>query len=99
MKRSHIDHFAIADVCRTVPGQWRPVGEYNSTQSASGVIYYIGKAGKSRSMQVSVYHPAGTFEARFELTEFGAQVEARYVGIPADDAWTEALAAPTGGAR
>lgn len=80
MKRSKIDHFAIAEACRAVPGEWQPVGEYSSTRSAKGALAYIGKAQKSRGMQMSAYYPAGAFEARFELTEMGARVEARYVG-------------------
>lgn len=80
MKRPCTDHFAIAEACRAVPGEWQSVGEYSSAMSAKGVLVYVGKAGKSRGMQVSAYHPAGAFEARFELTEMGAQVEARYVG-------------------
>lgn len=96
MKRPHIDHFAVAEACLALPEQWQPVGEYNSTQSARGVIGYIEQAGKSRSMQASAYTPAGAFEARFELTEFGARVEARYVGVSDDDAWADALAAIVG---
>lgn len=80
MKRSRIDHFAIAEACRVIPGEWQPVGEYNSSVSAQGAVSYVQRASVRRGCQTSAYLPAGAFEARFELTERGARVEARYVG-------------------
>jgi hypothetical protein len=92
--RKQIDHFAVADACRANPGVWQPVGEYNSSQSAEGAIDYISNAYVKTSTQRSAYTPAGSFEARHELTEFGARVEARYVGTVEDAAWTDALTGP-----
>jgi hypothetical protein len=90
--RKQIDHFAVADACRANPGVWQPVGEYNSSQSAEGASDYISNAYVKTSSQRSAYAPAGSFEARHTLTEFGARVEARYIGTVEDAAWTDALA-------
>lgn len=94
-RRSNINHFEVADACRRTPGEWLPVGEYGSTQSADGVAWYIETAAAARSAR-SAYEPAGSFEARWTLTEFGAHVEARYVGLTADAAWNDAIAALIG---
>lgn len=98
IRHGRVDHFAVAALCRTTPGQWQPVGEYDSTQSAQGMRDHVCKAATRGSTQRSAYAPAGSFEARFALTEFGAQVEARYVGASADVAWSDAVAALVGGA-
>lgn len=94
-RRSNINHFEVADACRRTPGVWLPVGEYGSTQSANGVAWYITAAKENRTVKRSAYEPAGSFEARWALTEFGARVEARYVGLSADAAWNDAIAALT----
>jgi|tagenome__1003787_1003787.scaffolds.fasta_scaffold20840903_4 hypothetical protein len=94
-RRNHINHFAVAAACRANPGEWHPVGEYNSSQSAEGAIDYISNAYAKTSTQRSAYSPAGSFEARHELTEFGAQVEARYVGAGDDLLWADAVAGPS----
>ena len=91
-RRPNVNHFAVAAVCRANPGEWRPVGEYNSTQSAEGACGYIRDALMTARAQQSAYSPAGSFETRYALTEFGARVEARYVGSTEDAAWIDALA-------
>lgn len=96
MRRRKVDHFAVAAACRATPGVWQPVGEYNSSQSAEGAGDYIRKAYTKKSAQRSAYSPAGSFETRWALTEFGAQVEARYVGVSADAAWADAVGALAG---
>lgn len=93
MRHGRVDHSAAAALCRATPGQWQPVGEYNSTQSAYGTADDIRKASVRHPGQQSAYKPAGSFEARHALTEFGARVEARYVGVR-----TDAAAAPIGSA-
>lgn len=92
------DHFAVAALCRANPGEWQDVGEYNSMQAAARTVAAIETAyvHANRPNSGSAYSPAGTFEARSELTEFGARVETRYVGSD-DDTWADALAAVTGG--
>jgi hypothetical protein len=79
MRRNRVDHFAVASACRQQPGVWTPVGEYNSGMSAAGTVASISKATTAREASKSAYSPAGSFEARRVLTEFGARVEARYV--------------------
>ncbi|MCX4809080.1 hypothetical protein OG601_46900 [Streptomyces sp. NBC_01239] len=93
MRRHRVDHFAVAAVCRATPGVWQRVGEYNSTMSAEGAGDYICKAYTKQASQRSAYSPAGSFETRHTLTEFGALVEARYVGVGGDAAWADAVAA------
>lgn len=97
-RRSHVNHFAVAAACRANPGVWQPVGEYNSSQSAEGAADYIRRAYAKTPAQRSAYSPAGSFETRHALTEFGARVEARYVGVTDDLLWADALTA-IGGAR
>jgi hypothetical protein len=80
VKRKLVDHFAVAAICRVSPGQWRDVGEYNSSQSAYGAASMIRAARVKGTARQSAYVPAGAFEARHELTEFGARVQARFVG-------------------
>lgn len=97
-RRNRVDHFAVAAACRANPGEWQPVGEYNSTQSAEGAASYIRTAYIKTSTRRSAYSPAGSFETRHALTELGARLEARYVGVSDDMAWADALAALTAGA-
>lgn len=93
MRRRKVNHFAVAAACRANPGIWLPVGEYNSSQSAEGAGDYIRKAYTKKVSQRSAYTPAGSFESRHVLTEYGARVEARYVGVSGDAAWADAVAA------
>lgn len=95
-RRPNIDHKAVAAVCRTNPGMWQPVAEYNSSQSADGAAGYIRNATTKKPTHISPYAPAGSFEARRTLTEYGARVEARFVGD--DTAWADALAGLNGSA-
>jgi len=96
-KPKYVDHFAVAALCRANPGQWQEVGEYNSTSSAVGAVGWICKASITKRGRRSAYAPAGAFEARRELTEYGARVEARFVGVADDAVWADAVAALTGG--
>ena len=93
IRRNRVDHFTVAAACRANPGEWQPVGEYNSGQSAAGAAGYISNATVTRSSLQSAYSPAGSFETRQTLTEHGARVEARYIGVSDDVAWTDALTA------
>lgn len=99
--RKLVDHAAVAASCRATPGQWQEVGEYNSTQSADGMVRSIVTAyvpASRAARATSAYTPAGAFEATRVLTEFGAQVKARYVGsdeVAWNDAVTALTAAPT----
>jgi len=88
VKRKQADHAAVAAACRAQPGQWQEVGEYNGRQSADHVTNMIRTAyvdPRANRRNPSPFAPAGAFEARWELTEFGARVEARFVGEPITD--------------
>jgi len=98
IRDGRVNHFAVADACRANPGAWQPVGEYNSSHSARGAAIYIRKACTGGSAQRSAYEPAGAFETRQALTEFGARVEARYIGTSNDTAWDDAVASLIGDA-
>jgi hypothetical protein len=95
-RRPNIDHKTVAANCRANPGMWQPVAEYNSSQSADGAAGYIRYATTKKTTHVSPYAPAGAFEARRTLTEFGARVEARFVGSSDDAAWAGALSGLAG---
>lgn len=97
-KSKQVDHFAVAAPCRANPGQWQEVGEYNSTLTAAGIVRNVRAAYAKGRDRRSAWNPAGAFDARRELTEFGARVEARFVGAADDAAWADAVAALTGGA-
>lgn len=84
MNRRSNDHVMVASLCRANPGQWQEVGEYGSSESAGAAVRAIRGAFR-RSGRPSAYEPAGAFEARRELTDFGARVEARYIGLPIRD--------------
>lgn len=80
-KRPHVDHAATAARLRAQPGVWLPVGEYGSSASADSIARAIRSGYERRPGRAdSPYAPCGTFEARLELTEFGARITARYVG-------------------
>ena len=74
-RRRHrrVSHAAVAAELRLTPGVWGTVGDYTSTSAQS-------MASHVQTAFLSAYAPAGTFEARTELTEDGIRVEARYVG-------------------
>jgi hypothetical protein len=75
VKRRHVRHAAVAAELRAKPGVWAPVAEYPARTSADGTAHRI-----RTGYEAPMYRPAGAFEARVELTELGARVEARYVG-------------------
>lgn len=75
--RPRVDHQHAAQQARDLPGQWVLVGTYPSTASA------VGAASHVRSGRIAAYQPAGSFEARTELTDDGTDLHARLL---ADDA-------------
>lgn len=95
-KRRAVQHAEVAAELRTQPGEWTVVGEWPSTTSAESTALRIRTA-----YQAPMYEPAGAFEARTQRTEFGCEVVARYVGerqeTSNDEAWTDAVAALSGG--
>lgn len=85
-KRPRVNHQETADRLKANPHTWLIVGEYRSTISADGICRYIRTGAQRHSHRTpSPYQPAGAYEARMELTEFGVRVDARYVGTPRKD--------------
>ena len=69
------NHALRADDCRRHPRMWIEIGTYNSTQSANSVARQIRIAER-----LPYYSPAGAYETRVTLNDFGATVCARYTG-------------------
>lgn len=76
--RRNIKHAEAAQRLREQPGQWLPVGDYSSDQGGYGTARHINLG------TIPAYQPAGAYEARFEATENGTRVHARYVGTTAE---------------
>jgi len=74
-KRRNVNHTDVAATLRANPQKWHEIGEYRATTSADDTARRIRLAERA-----PMYEPAGSFEARVALTEFGAIVAARYVG-------------------
>jgi len=72
------DHRASAAQARKNTGLWIFAGSYNSTMSARGAQREVSVAERFPS-----YRPAGTFEARVELTQDGANLFVRHLGTGA----------------
>lgn len=72
------DHQLAAQQARELPGQWVLVGSYGSTASAMGAASHV------RSGRIAVYQPAGSFDARTELTDDGTDVHARFLAGQAE---------------
>ncbi|MGW3152713.1 hypothetical protein [Streptomyces sp. NPDC001089] len=70
------DHAHAADQARQMAGQWVLAASYASSASANstGTLVRLGEQGR-----LTVYGPAGAFDARTELTEDGADLYVRYV--------------------
>ena len=79
VKRPRVDHAKTAAELRAAPGTWRSVGEYRSSQSAEHMAYAVRTAW-SKTKDGSPYAPAGSFQAKTRLTEYGAELYIRYVG-------------------
>lgn len=71
----HADHKLAAQQARELPGQWVLAATYNSSSSAKSAARTI----RSGDRLLRFYLPAGTFEARTELTQDGADLFVRYV--------------------
>lgn len=73
--RARTDHPHAAQQAREMPGRWVLAGTYGSRASAVSATLQV-RTGE----RVPSYRPAGTFEARTELTQDGADLWVRYVG-------------------
>jgi hypothetical protein len=80
-RRPRTDHAQTAATLRDQPGVWLPVGEYRARTTADSIAGMI-RAARNNCQSGFQYAPAGSFEARTELTDTGTQVMARYIGPP-----------------
>lgn len=87
--RRDVNHHEVATALKAQPGVWQFVGEWPTRGGAESAALRIRGAYRAR-----MYEPAGSFDARTELTEMGCLVEARYVGVSGSDnrVWADALA-------
>lgn len=74
--RAPTNHQRAAGQARQMPGQWVFAGAYNSRASAAGMARLV-RTPDDRSARV--YGPAGSFAARTELTDSGADLYVRYI--------------------
>ncbi|MFF3847992.1 hypothetical protein [Streptomyces sp. NPDC002328] len=72
--RARVDHQHAAQQAREMPGQWVLAGTYGSRASAADAALHV-RTGRD----LAAYRPAGSFEARPELTQDGADLWVRYV--------------------
>ncbi|MFB7596934.1 hypothetical protein [Streptomyces sp. NPDC056160] len=64
-----VDHQHAAQQAREMPGQWVLAGSYGSRASAMSAALQV-RTGE----RVAAYRPAGTFQARAEVTQGGADL-------------------------
>lgn len=72
-------HADVASKLRAKPGEWAPIGTYNSSQTAASIARQIKRA------VLSAYMPAGSFEAVSRTVDGESRVYARYVGEKTDE--------------
>lgn len=75
--QQRIDHRHAARQARELAGQWVLAGTYSSRASAVSATFLV------RTGRTPAYQPAGTFEARHELSEDGTDLWVRYVDAAA----------------
>ncbi|HEY6116154.1 MAG TPA: hypothetical protein VI172_09370 [Candidatus Dormibacteraeota bacterium] len=71
--RARVDHQHAADQARQMPGQWVLAGTYGSRASAQSAALQVRTGDRAPA-----YLPAGTFAARTEVTQDGADLWVRY---------------------
>ncbi|MFF9894917.1 hypothetical protein [Streptomyces longispororuber] len=79
-RRPYVDHAAVAARARQQAGEWQVVGEYRSRVPAEGAAHTTRTARPRRSGTTSPYAPAGAYETKLQLTEYGCLVLVKYVG-------------------
>jgi len=72
--RPMADHRHAADQARQMPGQWVLAATYGSRASAVHAALHVRTGDRLPACQ-----PAGTYEARTEVTQDGADLWVRYV--------------------
>ena len=76
-RHRRVSHRLAAEQCRSKPGTWQEIGEYQTRDSAGAIAGFIRRADGSIGVW---YQPARTFESRVERTDGGFRVDARYIG-------------------
>ncbi|MFI5973588.1 hypothetical protein [Streptomyces sp. NPDC051452] len=75
--RALTDHQQAARLARQMPGQWVLAGLYSTRASAVSASLQV-RTGE----RIPAYRPAGSFRARTEVTQDGADLYVRYVDHP-----------------
>lgn len=78
--RARPDHQHAADQARQMPGQWVLAGTYGGRASAQSAALQVRTGNRAPT-----YLPAGSFEARTEVTQEGADLWVRYLDQAARD--------------
>lgn len=73
---ARVNHQEKAAQMRSVPGVWVEVNTYSVTSTARGFAHRIEQG----VYEGRWYSPAGAFETKTELAEFGTKVFGRYKG-------------------
>ncbi|MEU7403845.1 hypothetical protein [Streptomyces sp. NPDC044948] len=71
----HADHRLAASQARQMPGRWVLAATYNSSYSAKSAARAIRRGDEL----LRFYSPVGSFEARTELTQDGADLFVRFL--------------------
>ncbi|MCQ9178712.1 hypothetical protein KMT30_06640 [Streptomyces sp. IBSBF 2953] len=79
--RARADHQHAADQARQMPGRWVLAGTYGSRASAEAAAIQV-RTGR----RTPAYLPAGSFQARTEVTQDGADLWVRYAHQPVREA-------------
>lgn len=80
--RARTDHQHAAQQARELPRQWVLAGTYGSRASAVSAALQV-RTGE----RIPAYRPAGSFEARTEVTAEGADLYVRYINPAACTAY------------
>ncbi|MBT2453331.1 hypothetical protein [Streptomyces sp. ISL-86] len=79
MARKSLNHAAVAEAAKAVPGQWVLAGTYPASANAATMANCIRKA-----VKVPAYAPGGTFEAYSAMAKDGWAVWTRFVAFVRD---------------
>ena len=88
--KARTDHQHAAQQARQMPGLWVLAGTYNSRASAVSAALQV-RTGE----HIPAYRPAGSFQARTELTQVGADLWVCYPARPQDGSCHDASATNT----
>lgn len=78
--RPRADHQHAASMARQMPGQWVLAGTYGSSLSAASAAREV-----RTGQRTPAYRPAGTYQARTEVTQDGVDLWIRF-RVPSEGA-------------